>query len=128
MLSFDGMIWATRGEDKPLAGKWRAKGKKYRAGAYTLAILRGEHPDEPEMALFDHLTVEQTDNGAEITLALTAEQIATAQGRARPGIEQLVYRLRHDGADVYSGLFSIHPRSNQVEAPRKVGARQGVPA
>lgn len=122
MLSFEGMIWATRGEDKPVAGKWRAKGKKYRTGAYTLAILRGDHPDEPEMALFDHLTVEPTDNGTEITLALTAEQIAVAQGPARPEIEQLVYRLRHDCADVYCGLFSIHPRSNQVEAPRKVMA------
>ncbi|OHD07562.1 hypothetical protein [Sphingopyxis sp. RIFCSPHIGHO2_12_FULL_65_19] len=121
MLSFHGLIWVTRGEEKPLAGKWRAKGKKYRTGAYTLAILRGEHPDEPEMAVFDHLTIERIADGAEITLALTAEQIAAAQGPARPEIEHLVYRLRHHGAEVYSGLFSVHPRSSQVEAPRKLG-------
>jgi len=128
MLSFQGMIWATRGEDRPLAGKWRAKGKKYRTGAYTLAILRGEHPDEPEIAVFDHLTIEPTGDGADITLALTAEQIAIAQGPARPEVEMLVYRLRHDGAEVYSGRFSIYPRSNQVDAPQKDGAHQGVPA
>lgn len=128
MLSFRDTIYVTRGEGRPIAGKWLAKGKKYRSGVYTLAILRGEHPDEPELAVFDHLTIEDTKAGTVITLSLTAEQIAAAQGPARPEVEQLVYRLRHDGAEALVGPFSIHPRSNQVDAPRKVAARKGVPA
>lgn len=120
MLSFNGMIWVTRGDDKPVAGKWRGKGEEYRTGAWSLAILLGDHPDEPEMALFDHLTVEPTDDGAEISLALNAEQIAAAQGPARPEIEHLVYRLRRDGDEVFVGMFVVFPRSKKVEAPRKV--------
>lgn len=128
MLSFDGMIRVTRGENKPVAGKWRGKGDEYRTGAWSLAILRGEHPDEPELAVFDQLTIEPTDDGAEISLELNAEQIATAQGPARPEIEHLVYRLRRDGDEVFAGLFVVSPKSSQIDAPRKVGARKGVSA
>ena len=73
------------------------------------------------MALFDHLTVEPTDGGAEISLALNAEQIAAAQGPARPEVEHLVYRLRRDGDEVFAGLFVVSPRSSHVEAQRKLG-------
>ena len=128
LMTLQNRIIAHRGEDCPLA--WLANGKQFRTGAFTVAILRGPHPDEPVMAEFgaDRIEVEALANGAKVTLALTAEDIAGVQGPARPVIESLVYRLSHDGGEALVAFFDIFPRSSEVEAQRCVGARKGVAA
>lgn len=128
LMTLQNRLVSHRGEDCSVA--WLANGKQFRTGAFTLAILRGAHPDEPVLAEFgaDRIEVEQLGNGARITLALTAEDIAHAQGPARPVIESLVYRLSHDGAEILTACFDIFPRSSEVEAMRCVGARKGVAA
>lgn len=128
LMTLQNRIIVHRGEDCPVA--WLAHGKQFRAGAFTVAILRGDHPDEPVMAEFgaDRIEVEPLDNGAKVTLALTAEDIARAQGPARPVIESMIYRVCHDGAELLVAFFDIFPRSSEVEAQRCVGARKGVAA
>lgn len=128
MLTLAGMILAWRGTDKPIARQWALAGEQYRTGTYVLTIHRGDDPREPVLASVDTITAEPTDDGATVTLALSAEAIAAAQGEARPVIDQLVYRLSHDGAEIYVGLLWVFPKSSQIEAPRKVGARKGVAA
>ena len=126
LMTLQNRIIVHRGEDCPIA--WLANGKQFRTGAFTIAILRGDHPDEPVLAEFgpDQISVEPLDNGARITLALTAEDIARAQGPARPVIESMVYRISHDGAELLVACFDIFPRSSEVEAQRCVGARKGA--
>jgi len=125
-MTLQNRLVAHRGEDCSIA--WLANGKQCRTGAFTVAILRGDHPDEPVLAEFgaDRIEVEPLDNGARITLALTAEDIARAQGPARPVIESMVYRICHDGAELLVACFDIFPRTSEVEAQRCVGARKGA--
>jgi hypothetical protein len=121
MLTLAGMILARRGADNPVARQWALAGEQYRTGTYALTIHRGDDPREPVLASVDTITAEPTDDGATVTLALSAEIIGAAQGQARPVIDHLVYRLSHDGTEIYAGLLWVFPRSGQIEAPRKLG-------
>jgi hypothetical protein len=128
MIGMSGAIHFRRGEDGPQQAAWLISGGKFKKGAFTVDIVRGRHPDEPLLAEFgaDHLTVERLKDGARLTLTLSAEDIARAQGPRRPEIDFLYYRLRHDGADIGGARFLITPPSSDVDAPRGVGARKGA--
>lgn len=128
MMGFDNAISARRGEDNPLVGRWLAAGEQYRTGTFTIAILRGEHPDEPVLTEYgpECVSVEVLKDGAQVTLALTAEDIARAQGPRRPVIEHLIYRLRHEGADTLTAFFIVFPMASDVEAQRCIGSRKGA--
>jgi hypothetical protein len=119
--SFDSAIRVRRGEDMPAPAMWTLTGKKFQQGAYSVGIYRGSHPDEPALASFD-IEPEPTKAGARVEFALTAEDIAVAQGPRRPELEFLEYRLLHDGDVLSAGYFIIFPSSAKIEGQRKVAA------
>lgn len=56
MLSMGEAFLAHRGEDRAHVGKWILRGKKYKAGTYTVEIVRSEHPDGLALAELQHRT------------------------------------------------------------------------
>lgn len=124
MLSMCEAFIAHRGEDRPHVGKWILRGKRYKAGSYTVEIVRSEHPDELAMATFGaaNLTVEQTKSGITIAFALSAEDTAKAQGPRRPITEHLCCRLLHDGAPIYTNVLIVFPPSASVDANKRIHA------
>ena len=89
-IGLSGMLSVRRGKDAPQHGAWLLSGEKFRKGTFNFEIVRGTHPDEPVLAEFgaDHLNVERLKDGAKLTLALSAEDIARAQGPRRPGADR----------------------------------------
>lgn len=124
MLSMSEAFIAHRGEDSACVGKWILRGKKYKAGAYAVEIVRSDHPDELAMAEFGaaNLTIEQTKSGVTIAFALSAEDTAKAQGPRRPISEHLCCRLLHDGAPIYCNILIVFPPSASVDANQRIPA------
>ena len=128
MMTLANTLIAFRDSAHSAVSRWRLDGEQYRGGAYLLALYRTDRPSAPELALFDAFTVEATEAGAIIAISLSPEQIADAQGPASAMVDTLVYRLRHDGAELVAGHLWIFPPTHMI-SPRKDSRRhKGVPA
>lgn len=124
MIGLVDALLARRGEDCPFLVEWRLTGRKFKTGAYSVAIFRGEHPDEPAMAELgaECLSFTATSVGANLKFGMTAEDIARVQGPRRPVIEHLVCRLRRDGIDLATHYLIIFPPSADVDALQRITA------